>query len=188
MSQAAFVARMAWREGRASVRRLLLLTVAVAAGVGALVAINSFTDNLRLSVTRQAQSLLGADLSLQSRRPLTARARALIDSLDTEVAWVTTLGAMTYVPRTSGARLAQVSAVIGRYPFYGEIVTAPADAWFRLQSGRNAIVDPSLLAALGAVVGDSLAVGETRFHIIGSITSVPGDVGIRSARRSSIAL
>ena len=181
MSQVAFVARMAWREGRASVRRLLLLTVAVAAGVGALVAINSFTDNLRLSVTRQAQSLLGADLALQSRRPLTARARALIDSLDTEVAWVTTLGAMTYVPRTSGARLAQVSAVIGRYPFYGEIVTAPADAWSRLQSGRNAIVDPSLLAALGAVVGDSLAVGETRFHIIGSITSVPGDVGIRSA-------
>ena len=30
--------------------------------MGALVAINSFTDNLRLSVTRQAQTLLGADL------------------------------------------------------------------------------------------------------------------------------
>ena len=47
MSQAAFVARMALREGRASVRRLLLLTVAVAAVLGALVAINCFSDNLR---------------------------------------------------------------------------------------------------------------------------------------------
>lgn len=181
MSQLGFVARMAWREGRAGVRRLLLLTVAVAAGVGALVAINSFTDNLRLSVTRQAQTLLGADLAFQSRRPLTERTEALIDSLGTDVARVTTLGAMTYVPRTAGARLAQVSAVAGPYPFYGEIVTAPAEAWSRLQTGRNAIVDPSLLAALGAGVGDSLAIGETRFHIIGSISSVPGDVGIRSA-------
>ena len=42
-------------------------------------------------------------------------------------------------------------------------------------------MDPSLLAALGAQVGDSLSMGETRFHIIGTLVSVPGDVGIRSA-------
>src|SRR5688500_2120989 len=181
VSGAAFVLRMAWREGRAALRRLFLLTIAVAAGVGALVAINSFTDNLRLSVTRQAQTLLGADLAFQGRRPLSERVEALIDSLGGEVARVTTLGAMTYVPRTSGARLAQVSAVRGRYPFYGGIVTAPASAWAALQRGRNAIVDPSLLAALGAEVGDSLSMGETRFHIIGTLVSVPGDAGIRSA-------
>ena len=40
---------------RASPRRLLLLTASVAVGVAALVAINSFTDNLRDSVRRQAQ-------------------------------------------------------------------------------------------------------------------------------------
>ena len=181
MSSVAFVLRMAWREGRAAFRRLFLLTVAVAAGVGALVAINSFTDNLRLSVTRQAQTLLGADLTFERRQPLPERVEALIDSLGGEVARVVTLGAMTYVPRTSGARLAQVSAVRGRYPFYGGIVTAPATAWAKLQRGRNAIVDPSLLAALGAQVGDSLSMGETRFHIIGTLVSVPGDVGIRSA-------
>lgn len=181
MSSIAFVVRMAWREGRAAIRRLFLLTAAVAAGVGALVSINSFTDNLRDSVTRQAQTLLGADLALQGRRPLTERAEALIDSLDADVARVTTIGAMTYVPRTAGARLAQVAAVTAGYPFYGEIVTAPADAWTRLQHGQNVIVDPSLLAALGARIGDSLALGELRFHIIGTVTSVPGDVGIRSA-------
>ncbi len=181
MTSAAFVVRMAWREGRAALRRLFLLTLAVAAGVGALVAINSFTDNLRLSVTRQAQTLLGADLAFQGRRPLSERVEALIDSLDGEVARVTAFGAMTYVPRTAGARLAQVSAVRGRYPFYGGIVTAPVTAWAELQRGRNAIVDPSLLAALGARVGDSLSMGETRFHIVGSLVSVPGDVGIRSA-------
>ena len=181
MSSLAFVLRMAWREGRAAVRRLFLLTVAVAAGVGALVSINSFTDNLRDSVTRQAQSLLGADLAFQSRRTLSPRTEALIDSLDGDVARVTNFGAMTFVPRTSGARLAQVSAVTGAYPFYGEIVTAPAPAWRELQHGQNTVIDPSLLAALSARVGDSLSIGDLRFHIIGTVTSVPGDVGIRSA-------
>lgn len=176
-----FVLRMAWREGRAAVRRLFLLTIAVAAGVGALVAINSFTDNLRASVNRQAQALLGADLAFRGRRALPPRVEALIDSLDADVARVTTFSAMTYVPRTSGARLAQVTAVQGGFPFYGEIVTAPAAAWSEMQSGRNTIVDPSLLVALGARVGDSLAMGDTRFAIIGTIISVPGDVGIRSA-------
>jgi putative ABC transport system permease protein len=59
---------MAGREMRASPRRLLLLTASVAVGVAALVAVNSFTDNLRDSVRRQAQALLGADLSLETRQ------------------------------------------------------------------------------------------------------------------------
>lgn len=181
MSGFAFVMQMAWREGRAAARRLLLLTVAVAAGVGALVAINSFTDNLRESVARQAQALLGADLAFQSRQTFSPRVDSLIDSLGGSESRTVTFGAMTYVGRTSGARLAQATAVTGTYPFYGEIVTNPAGAWTELQRGRNTVVDPSLLAALGAEVGDSLAVGEAAFAIIGTIVSVPGDVGIRSA-------
>ena len=47
-----FVLRMAWRESRAGRRRLWLLTGAVTAGVAALVAINSFTQNLRTSVVK----------------------------------------------------------------------------------------------------------------------------------------
>jgi len=76
-----FVLRMAAREVRASPRRLLLLTASVAVGVAALVAINSFTANLRDSVRRQAQALLGADLSLESRQPLPTVAERLIDKL-----------------------------------------------------------------------------------------------------------
>ena len=78
---------MAAREMRAAPRRLLLLTASVAIGVAALVAIDSFTDNLRDSVTHAgAQALLGADLALsepsrrsraqpQSRSSIRSRAR-----------------------------------------------------------------------------------------------------------------
>jgi len=76
-----FVLRMAWRESRGARRRLGLLTGAIAAGVAALVAVNSFAANLRDSVSAQAQALLGADLSLASGRPFTPRALSLLDSI-----------------------------------------------------------------------------------------------------------
>lgn len=185
----AFVLRMAWRESRGARRRLWLLTGAVAAGVAALVAVNSFAANLRDSVTAQAQALLGADLAISSRRPFPEQGRAVIDSLaarvragrQAEVARVVSFGAMAYVPRTQGVRLVQVAAVEPGYPFYGAIETAPADAWSGLQAGGRILVDPSLLPALDATLGDTLAIGDARLVIAGVVTSQPGNVAAASA-------
>jgi putative ABC transport system permease protein len=178
-----FVVRMAARELRAAPRRLFLLMGTVAVGVAALVAINSFTDNLQNSVRQQARALLGADLSLVSRQPFSRRVEALLDTLSrgSQQARVISFAGMAYVPRTAGTRLVQVAAVEGRYPFYGEIKTQPRKAWGKLQSGRNIVVDPSLLTALSARIGDTVALGEGRFVIIGTIQSAPSEVGFRFA-------
>ena len=186
-----FVLRMAWREARAGRRRLWLLTGAVTAGVAALVAINSFTVNLRTSVAEQAKAILGADLSITARAPFSPRVEALIDSLiapDSATgrspgrrALQVSFAAMAYVPRTAGVRLVQVRAIEGEFPFYGEITTEPAGRWLALRRLDGALVDPALLAALGGAVGDTLALGNARFPVIGTVLNVPGDVGVMSA-------
>lgn len=188
MTRLGFVLAMAVRESRAARRRLLLLTASVTVGVAALVALNSFTANMRTAVADQAQSLLGADVAVRLRTPFSARAIGVIDSAAgcssrpcPGVAQVTGFSAMAYVPRTEGTRLVQVAAIEGNYPFYGRIRTAPESAWGGLSSGRHVIVDPTLLAALSARVGDSLALGDARFAISGTVVDVPGDVGVRSA-------
>ncbi|MEP6687136.1 MAG: FtsX-like permease family protein [Gemmatimonadales bacterium] len=175
---------MAAREIRAAPRRLLLLTASIAIGVAALVAIGSFTDNLRDSVRSQARALLGADFALSSRRALPKAAETVLDTLTAQggtVARLTSFSGMAYVPRTSGTRLVQVAAVQGGYPFYGEIRTDPAAAWRELGQGHRVVVDPSLLTALSARIGDTLALGEARFVISGAIVSAPGNVGVRTA-------
>jgi putative ABC transport system permease protein len=182
---------MAWREARAGRRRLWLLTGAVTAGVAALVAINSFTQNLRTSVAEQAKALLGADLSITGRTAFSPRVDALIDSLiapDSAArrapgrrALQVSFAAMAYVPRTAGVRLVQVRAIEGEFPFYGEITTEPAGRWRELLTTDGALVDPALLAALGASVGDTLALGNARFPILSTVLNVPGDVGVMSA-------
>jgi putative ABC transport system permease protein len=178
-----FILSMAARELRSAPRRLFLLTGTVAIGVAALVAIGSFTDNLRDSVSEQARSLLGADLSLVSRQAFSAKVEALVDTLSRggEASRVTSFAAMAYVPRTEGARLVQVAAISGRYPFYGAIRTHPEPAWPELQAGSHVVVDPSLLTALSARIGDTIALGEGRFAITGTIVSAPSEVGFRFA-------
>ena len=177
---------MAAREARASVARLSLLLAAVAVGVAALVAINSFTDNLLDSVRAQARALLGADLALSSGAPWSAASLRLLDALgqaaggEMAVARVTSFAAMAYAPRSVGARLVQVAAVEPGYPFYTRIETQPADAWGRAAEG-GIVADPSLLSAIGAEVGDTLLLGKAGFTLTGVVTNVPGDIGVRAA-------
>lgn len=183
-----FVARLAWRESRAARRRLAMLVGSVMAGVAALVAINGFTENLRTSVAAQAKALLGADVAISGRKPFPERILRLADTLTQADgaggtgarAQVVSFAGMAYVPRTAGVRLVQVKAVEPGYPFYGEIGTAPSGEWRRLASGR-ALVDPALLPALNARVGDTLALGEARVVIAGTVTTIPGDVGVASS-------
>jgi putative ABC transport system permease protein len=173
---------MAGRELRAEAGRLALLVGAVAIGVAALVAVNSFTENLQDSVRLQARALLGADLAVSSRAPFSTTAERMLDSIPAEgAARVTNFPAMAYVPRTTGTRLVQASAVDGPYPFYGAIKTEPASAWAELQADRRVVVDPVLLNALNARIGDTLALGDGRFVITGTLVNLAGDVGVRAA-------
>lgn len=175
---------LAWRESRFARRRLFLFLSAISLGVAALVATQSFASGMAAGVREQARVLLGADAVLSSQQPFGPEAEALLDSLrgtGADVARVTSLPSMALAPRSGGTRLVQVRAVEEGFPFYGIIETAPAGLWKRLNEGRNALVDPALLIALDAAVGDTLALGEARFRILGVLERVPGDVEIAAA-------
>jgi putative ABC transport system permease protein len=70
---------MVRREARAG-RRLWVHGLAVALGVAALVAINSFREDLRASIRAQARAILGADLELRRNRPFPDSVQAVLDS------------------------------------------------------------------------------------------------------------
>ena len=175
---------MARREGRGSRRRLALYMSSITLGVAALVAINSFRKNVTTAISGQAREVLGADLELSSRRPFDSIIQGVLDSTarsGVPVSRVTSFASMALATRSGGTRLVEVRAIEGGYPYYGAIETEPPDAWTRLSAGRSALVDPALLIQLGAAVGDTLAVGEVRFVIIGAVVKYPGDIALRTA-------
>ena len=175
---------IAWRESRTARRRLLLYMSSISLGVAALVAIDSFSDNVIRSVHEQSRALLGGDAIVERNAPRTKMVDSLLDSLSKAGIAHTTgtnFASMALVPRSGGTRLVQVHAVAKGYPYYGNIITEPAPAWRELQNSNNVVVDPALIVSLNAKIGDSLTLGTATFVITGTLKSVPGDVGFSAA-------
>src|SRR3954470_6311796 len=151
--------RLAWRESRTARRRLLLYMSSISFGVAALVAIDSFSENVTRSVHDQSRALMGGDVSVTSRQPFTKAVDSTLVALAQRdgigVARQTNFPSMIVNPRLLSTRLVDVRAVTPGYPLYGEIVSAPTSAWAELHRGRNVIVDRGLLVTLSANVGDT---------------------------------
>ncbi len=171
-----FILTMAWRDSRASRKRLALFSLSVVLGIAALVAIGSFSRNLRQAVEDQAKGLLGADLVIESRDPLSAGLQAYAASLG-EVSRDQMFSSMAVFPSAEGGtRLVQLRAMAGAFPFYGDFVTTPADAPAKLRAGGNvAIVEETLLAQFGVPVGGQVKLGQTTFNVIGALETIPGE-------------
>ncbi|MDQ2890705.1 MAG: ABC transporter permease, partial [Gemmatimonadota bacterium] len=185
MSASTFqLARLAWRESRTARRKLFLYMSTIAVGVAALVSIDSFARNVTRSVREQSRTLLGGDVQLSGRRPFSKETEQLLDSLQRAGipnARSTTFPSMAVVPRNGNTRLAQIHGVSAGYPLYGVITTNPAGRYETLEQGPNALVDPSMLIALDARVGDTLRIGYGQFLITGTLKDVPGTSGLSSA-------
>ena len=165
---------MAWRDSRRSRSRLLLFLSSIILGIAALVATFSFGYNLQQDINDQARTLVGADLVIDGNRQPDQSIRHLLDSLGNERSQERTFASMIYFTKTQGTRLVQVRALEGKYPYYGSLETTPFQAGLTFQTGRQALVDKTLMLQFGARVGDSIKIGELSFVISGVLNKAPG--------------
>ncbi|MBI5767997.1 MAG: ABC transporter permease [Verrucomicrobia bacterium] len=171
-----FILSMAWRDSRASRRRLVLVSLSVVLGIAALVGIASLGENLKRAVDTQTKSLLGADLTITARQRLPAETMTHLRSLGGEIARETSVPSMVSFPTRGNARWrGQIRALDGRFPFYGELVTAPDGALKKLATGDFAVVEDTLLAQFGVQVGDEIKLGRATFKIAGALKKIPGE-------------
>ena len=167
--------RMAWRDARRDLKPLLLATLCVVLGVGSVVTAYSFRDNLHSSIRTQSKSLLGADLSIESREAFSPDDEALIASIGGEQSRQISFSSMVYLPATGASRLVQVRGISGGFPYYGALETEPANAARDFHRGANALVDENVMLQLGARVGDILKIGEREFRIAAKLRKIPGE-------------
>jgi putative ABC transport system permease protein len=170
-----FILKMAWRDSRASRRRLLLYSLSVVLGIAALVSIGSFSANIRQAIQSEAKGLLGADLFVTAPAPLGPPVMEYLGSLGGEIAREQMLSSMMTFPATNRLRLVQVHAVEGAFPFYGRFETDPSGASRLLSGGNVAILEPTLLAQFGVRIGDKVRLGRTLFTVAGALRKVPGE-------------
>jgi putative ABC transport system permease protein len=172
----AFVLPMLWREARASWKRLLLFVLCIAAGVGGLVAVKSFSHNLQRAVQGEARTLLAADLVLRSSRAPAAEERAALAELQAQGAQVVLslqFVSMARSPAAQSVQLVSVRAVGPGYPFYGQVLTETGRPFRELLSDDAVLVHQALLLKMGLHVGDVLEIGRRSFRIADVLVKEP---------------
>ena len=89
--------KMAWRDSRKNRSRLLLFISSIILGIAALVAVYSFKDNLQRDIDQQAKELTGADLVVESRRPIAFKTGEKLSKLGDEMALENSFASMIYL-------------------------------------------------------------------------------------------
>ena len=182
MTRFSFLLKTAIRDSRKDRAKLFMFMSSIILGISALVAINSFNYNLVKDIDNQAATLLGADIAITGNRQLSDSQQAIVDSLDIEAeATETELFSMSYVPKTDASHFVRLKALEGQFPFYGVLKTEPASAYQSFQNAKEALVDYSLMAEHGLVIGDSIKLGTQIFMISGELQSAFGSIGISSS-------
>lgn len=167
---------MAWRDMRRAKRRLGLFALAVVSGVAALVAINSFRDNLESEMDRQSRSLLGADVEYDAKTPFSERVQDLLATVRAQdTAREVKFATMAYFPTQDDTRIVRASAMEGGFPWYGNLDTFPEGLHVSESDKPVALLEESLMLQFDLKVGDPVKIGDQIFEVIGAVLRVPGE-------------
>lgn len=152
-----------WRSGE-----VLVLFAALTVAVAAMSAVTFFTDRVRQVVAQQAGESLAADLRLESITPLSESYFTTAEEQGLATAEIISFRSVVLAGDMSS--LADVRGVSSTYPLRGEVRVADALAGPpRTVTGapeRGEVwAEPSLLARIGAAVGDELEIGSLRLRV-----------------------
>jgi len=175
-----WILKMAWRDGKASGNKLILFMASIVLGIAAVVAIQSFGQNLKENIQLQSKSLMGADFTIDSDKPINDRVQGIIDSLGGADGKEINFASMAAFPSSAATKLVQVRGIEGNFPFYGELETEPVNAANEYQQKGAALVDATLMLQLELKPGDSIKIGEITIPIAGALRAVPGSTSLFS--------
>ncbi|WP_405568385.1 ABC transporter permease [Polaribacter sp. Asnod6-C07] len=178
---------MAWRDGKASLSRLMLFMASIILGIAAVVSIQLFSHNLKDNIKKQSKSLMGADFIIDSRQKPSEKVQKIIDSLGADASEVNFVS-MAAFSKNESTKLVKVRALQGAFPFYGNLTTVPENAGKTYQELGGALVDATLLLQFDLAVGDSIKLGKVTFPIIGALKSIPGSTAISSSIAPSVLI
>ena len=187
--RARWIWKLAYKDARKNFGRLFLFISSIIIGIAALVAIDSFNQNLQSDINSQSKELLGADLEIDSRRKAWDSVFLLsLDSLEVEISSDARFASMVYFPKNSGTRLIQAKAIEGDFPFYGNVEMVEGSEIAPFRKGEAVLIDESLAIQYNILVNDSLKLGKSTFRISGIVTAFPGTTSINADIQPTVYL
>jgi putative ABC transport system permease protein len=182
--------RMTWRDWRAGELRFLLVALMIA--VGALSSVGFFVDRVSNGLQRNANQLLGADLVLNSDKPIDENLRIPTKGLHyAETASFPSMVMNNAVSEGDAqSKLVSVKAVSANYPLRGNLTLDTGVVEHQIPAPGTVWVDQAVLTALNVELGAKLKLGSQLFTITHIIKNEPdrGSAYINFAPRVMLGL
>src|ERR1041385_5535708 len=112
-----WVWKMAWRDARHNVSRLMLFTASLITGITAVVSIGSLNYSLQNDLDRNAKELLGADMVANGNKKFEPAIIAKFDSTKMEQASESEMASMVMFMNNPQSRLVSLVPRKGIFPF-----------------------------------------------------------------------
>lgn len=176
----AWVWKMAWRDARHNFSRLFLFTASLITGIAAVVSLDSMNTSLQNDINRNAKELLGADLVVNGNKKFEPELRTLFDSIKYAQSEEADMASMILFLHNGQSRLIRLVALEGPFPFYGELLTQPANAYELMKKGSYAMLDEPLASQYEVSSGDSIKIGNSTLTVSGVVTKIPGGGGLQA--------
>ncbi|MCW7474027.1 ABC transporter permease [Leptospira levettii] len=167
------------RELFSRFRYSILIVVSITLGVGSVIGIHSYKDNTANAIRKEAKSIMGADLALQSPQEITNSAKDLLKNrLPVGAKTSASIQFLSMISNESGSEnsLSFIKGIETGYPFYGEMKTEPENAYRNLKPNQ-VLLDPTLVENLKLKLGDRVRLGDSLLVLAGVVLKEPGAVG-----------
>jgi putative ABC transport system permease protein len=168
--------RIAWRETRSSLTKFLFVVLAVAAGVGALSGVRGFSQSFKGMLTKEARTVMAADLTARQFAMPSAQEEAALDAIPhVERTLITETFSMasTESPEVTPLLVSVKAVDPAKYPYYGEVTLAPQMPLASALTGDSVAAGEDLLIRLHLKVGDMIRVGGQDYRVVAAVVSEP---------------
>lgn len=166
------------RELRSGITGFRVFLACLALGVGAIAGVNAVSQSIQEALQRDARGLAGGDVIVRTvyeapspdlRAYLRDEAEKVSSSIEMRV--------MAGGADASQRRLAELKAVDGAYPLFGQIELSPGiglgDAIAQKDGRWGAVAEQGLMDLLGLKLGDPLTVGNQVYELRAAIVREP---------------
>jgi len=172
-------ARIAWRETRSSMVKFVFVVFGVAAGVGALSGVRGFSQSFESMLTREARTVMAADLTARQFVLPDADQTQQLDALASQAVQRTLITETVSMASPASAAdsapvLVSIKAVDpSRYPYYGTVTLNPQMPLDQALKPDTVVAGEDVLIRLNLKIGDEVRVGGQDYRIVSTVISEP---------------
>ena len=153
----------------------------LALAVAGLIAVQGFARSVDEALSREAQQLLMADISISSRQEISSDKLSSLDTiLPAQSQWQLLIKANGMARAADRSQLVQVQLAEPVFPWYGAVSLRDGSgqtmAWSEVPP-EGAAVMPELLNSLDVSVGDTITIANAEWQVVATIEDMPG-IGI----------